>query len=216
MVLNRPNREGHKTSMKIGPKYKIARHLGAAIFEKTQTPKYALSLARKERSTGSGRLKPKSEFGRELIEKQKARFSYGLSERQFRNYVEKAIRSKSPASKLYATLESRLDNVLFRSGLLKTRAGARQAASHGHILVNNKRVTIPSIILSDGDTVSLRSASVDSLLFKEVTERMKGLTMPTWLKVDPDTKQVIVKGEPVYASQEQVFDLGVVIEFYNR
>lgn len=202
--------------MKIGPKYKIARRLGAPIFEKTQTPKYALSLARKERSDTKGRKKPKSEFGRELIEKQKARFSYGLSEKQFRGYVVKALHATDPVQKLFSMLESRLDNVLYRAGLAKTRAQARQAASHGHALVNSKRVTIPSIALVKGDTVSIRAGSQSSPLFGEVEERMKAQTSPTWVKVDPSNRSVTVEGQPVYVPQEQVFDLGVVIEFYNR
>jgi small subunit ribosomal protein S4 len=202
--------------MKIGPKYKIARRLGAPIFEKTQTPKYALSLARKEKTKRSGRGRPKSEFGRELIEKQKARLSYGLSERQFRSYVEKALRSPAPAQKLFTILESRLDNVLFRSGLAKTRAQARQAASHGHLLVNNTRVTIPSILLSQEDKVSLRTGSADSPLFGEVSERMKTVTVPAWIKIDPVKREAVIVGEPVYVTEEHVFDLGVVIEFYNR
>lgn len=201
--------------MRIGPKYKIARRLGAPIFEKTQTPKYALSLARKERS-GAGRGKPKSEFGRGLIEKQKARFSYGLGEKQFRNYVNKALRTKNPVQALFLTLESRLDNVLFRAGLSKTRAQARQAAGHGHTLVNGKRVTIPSIALFKGDIVSLRSGSLGSLLFADVAERMKSTTAPAWIKIDPVNRQATIEGEPVYVPQEHVFDLGVVIEFYNR
>ncbi|KKQ83210.1 MAG: 30S ribosomal protein S4 [Parcubacteria group bacterium GW2011_GWB1_38_8] len=201
--------------MKIGPKYKIARRLGAPIFEKTQTPKYALSLARKERNS-KGRGKPKSEYGRELIEKQKARFSYGLTEKQFRNYVDKSLHEQEPIQKLFTILESRLDNVLFRSGLSKTRAQARQTASHGHIMVNNKRVTIPSILLSEGDIVSLRAGSINSSLFSEVSERLKTVMIPAWLKVDPVKKQVVVNGHPVYVPQEHVFDLGVVIEFYNR
>ena len=201
--------------MKIGPKYKIARRLGAPIFEKTQTPKYALSLARKERSE-KGRGKPKSELGKELIEKQKTRFTYGLSEKQFRTYVEKALHAPDPVQKLFIILESRLDNVLFRGGLAKTRAQARQAAGHGHTTVNGKRVTVPSILLSKGDKVGLRASSSGSPLFGEAGERMKALTTPAWLKVDPDTKTLSVEGQPVYISQEHVFDLGSVIEFYNR
>ena len=77
--------------MKIGPKYKIARHLGAPVFEKTQTPKYALSLARKERSDRKGRRKPKSGFGQELLEKQKARFSYGITEKQLPPYLNQTL-----------------------------------------------------------------------------------------------------------------------------
>ena len=202
--------------MRIGPKYKIARRLGAPVFEKTQTPKYALSLARKERSDNKGRRKQKSEFGRELIEKQKARFSYGVGEKQFRNYVTKALRSPDPIQKLFGILESRLDNVVYRAGLAKTRAQARQATNHGHIMINNARVTIPSILLSKGDMVSLRAGSATSPLFGEVGERMKTMAMPAWLKVDPTSRSLTVLGQPVYVEKESLFDLGVVIEFYNR
>lgn len=214
MALNHLNRE--EPSMKIGPKYKIARRLGAPIFEKTQTPKYALSLARKERSSQGGRGKPKSEFGKELIEKQKARFSYGMNERQFRKYVEKALRSSEPVQALFEILESRLDNVLFRSGISKTRSQARQTASHGHILVNGKRVTVPSILLREGDSISLRAGSEASALFADMTERMKIITTPAWIKVDLDKREVSIVGRPIYAPVEHVFDLRVVIEFYNR
>jgi len=201
--------------MKIGPKYKIARRLGAPIFEKTQTAKYALSLSRKEK-TGPRRGRQKSEYGTALIEKQKARLSYGLTERQFRVYVDKALSSATPVQKLFALLETRLDNVLYRAGLAKTRAGARQMASHGHTLVNGKKVTIPSIHLTAGDVVSLRAGSADSPLFGEAVERMKALTVPEWLTADPEKKTVAVAGEPVYLPSEHLFDLGVVIEFYNR
>ncbi|MBI2674067.1 MAG: 30S ribosomal protein S4 [Candidatus Zambryskibacteria bacterium] len=201
--------------MRIGPKYKIARRLGAPVFEKTQTPKYVLSLARKEKND-KGHRKPKSEFGQELIEKQKTRYSYGLSEAQFRTYVAKALRASDPIQKLFSILESRLDNIVYRSGLAKTRAQARQAASHGHIIVNNARVTIPSILLSKGDVVGLRAGSASSPLFGEVEERMKTIAMPVWLKADPEKRQVTVLGQAVYAAKENIFDLGVVIEFYNR
>lgn len=200
--------------MKTGPKYKIARRLGAPIFEKTQSPKYALSLARKEKN--ARRTKPKSEFGLQLLEKQKARFSYGLTEKQFRTYVNKSLRAATPVSKLFSQLESRLDNVLYRAGFTKTRAQARQAASHGHILVNGRRVTIPSIILKAGDSVSIREGSSASALFADTAERMKTQTVPAWLKADPEKRTAVVESEPVYVPGEQVFDLGVVIEFYNR
>lgn len=201
--------------MKIGPKYKIARRLGAPVFEKTQTQKYTLSLARKEK-TGRGRKKPLSEFGLSLIEKQKARFTYGLSEKQFRNYVDKALKTSAPAQTLFALLESRLDNVLFRSGLAKTRSQARQFASHGHALVNGRRVTVPSIELKEGDVVGVRSSSAERPLFADAAERMKALTAPVWLLLEPEARKAKVLGVPVYAGGEHVFDLGVVIEFYNR
>ena len=188
--------------------------MGAPIFEKTQSTKYAISLARKEKNR-KGRQKPKSEFGIQLLEKQKARFSYGLSEKQFRTYVEKALRSANPVQKLFSLLETRIDNVLYRAGFLKTRAQARQASSHGHVMLNGRRVTIPSITLKAGDKVSLREASAHSALFADTAERMRTQAVPEWLKVSPDERTAEVVGEPVYG-EGQVFDLGVVIEFYNR
>src|SRR5260221_5901882 len=119
--------------MKIGPKYKIARRLGAPVFEKTQTAKYAISLARKEKTKKFSRTK--SEFSQALTEKQKARFSYGLSERQFKGYVDKATKSASPAGRLFQLLETRLDNVLYRARLARSRSAGRQIASHGHTTV---------------------------------------------------------------------------------
>lgn len=202
--------------MKIGPKYKIARRLGAPIFEKTQTPKYALSLARKERNDSRGHRRPKSEFGRELVEKQKARFGYGIGERQFKNYVNKALLSSDPVQKLFLFLECRLDNVLYRAGFAKTRAQARQIASHGHTLVNGKRVTVPSIALDVDDKVGIRAGSTLSPLFGEIADRQKTITVPAWLKIDPEIKEAVLVGQPVYVSGEQVFDLRDVIEFYNR
>lgn len=201
--------------MKIGPKYKIARRLGAPVFEKTQTQKYAMSLARKEK-TGKSRRKPVSEYGLSLLEKQKARFSYGLAEKQFRGYVEKSLKTSNPQQTLFTFLEKRLDNVLYRAGVAKTRAAARQIASHGHAVVNGRRVSIPSISLKEGDVVGVREGSAGSPLFGEVTERMNQITAPLWLELNPGEKTAKVKGVPVYAQGEQVFDLGVVLEFYNR
>ncbi len=200
--------------MKIGPKYKIARRLGAPVFEKTQTAKFGLSLARKEKTAKF--KKQKSEFGQALNEKQKARFTYGLSETQFRGYVDKASKNANPTGTLFALLETRLDNVLFRSGLAKTRAQARQAASHGHATVNGRRVTVPSILLSEGDVVGIRAGSAQSPLFAETTERMKGQTAPAWLETNPEKREAKVVGAPVYDRGGNVFDLGIVIGFYNR
>lgn len=201
--------------MKIGPKYKIARRLGAPIFEKTQGPKYALSLSRKEKNM-KGRNKPKSEFGKQLIEKQKARFSYGVSEKQFAKYVKESLNAPEPMQKLFRSVEMRLDNVLYRSGFAKTRASGRQMAAHGHTTVNGRRVTIPSMKLSEGDTVGIRGGSTESALFGDVTERMNTQTTAPWIVVDPKKREAQVQGLPTYTAGEQVFDLGAVLEFYSR
>ena len=137
--------------MKIGPKYKIARRLGAPIFEKTQTQKYALHLERKGKKRGFSKMK--TEFGLQLNEKQKARFIYGLSERQFSNYVKEALSKKTAntSQTIFEFLELRLDNVIYRLGFSPTRLGARQMVSHGHISVNGKRVNTPNMRLGLGD-----------------------------------------------------------------
>jgi len=201
--------------MKTGPKYKIARRLGAPIFEKTQTQKYALSLARKEKK-GKRPPRAKSEFAVQMLEKQKARFSYGIGERQFRNYVRKAFTSAEPVQNLFALLESRLDNVLYRSGFSRTRSQGRQSSGHGHFLVNGRKVTIPSIQLRVGDKVSLRAGVADSSLYLGAGERMKELTVPSWMSVDLQKREVEIKGVPAYVPNENLFDLGAVMEFYNR
>lgn len=201
--------------MKIGPKYKIARRLGSPIFEKTQSAKYALSLSRKEKNM-KGRQKPKSEYGKQLLEKQKARFSYGVSEKQFSKYTKSSLNAPEPLQKLFRSLEMRLDNVLFRSGLAKTRAGGRQMAAHGHATVNGKRVTIPSMLLKIGDEIGIRGGSKDSMLFAETEERMNTQTAPAWIVIDPKKKTSKISGLPTYVPGEQMFDLGVVLEFYSR
>lgn len=201
--------------MKIGPKFKLARRLGAPIFEKTQTQKYALSLSRKEKN-GVMPTRPKSEFGKQLIEKQKARFSYGITERQFAKYVKASLSAPEPTQKLFQALELRLDNILYRSGLAKTRLQARQMASHGHATVNGRRVTIPSMQLREGDVVGVREGSKKSALFAGIDERLAAQVVPVWLQSKGDKLEAKVVGKPVYVPSESVFDLGAVIEFYSR
>jgi small subunit ribosomal protein S4 len=201
--------------MKIGPRYKIARRLGASIFEKTQTQGFARSLARREKA-GTTPTRPKSEYGKQLLEKQKARFTYALSEKQFSGYVKSAAGHADAVDRLYRTLESRLDNVLYRAGLAKTRLQARQIASHGHATVNGRRVTIPSIILRKDDIVSVREGSAKSALFEGATERMKTQSAPAWLVVDAERQEAKVVGVPAYTPAESSFDINTILEYYSR
>lgn len=160
--------------------------------------------------------RPKSEFGKQLIEKQKARLSYGLSEKQFSKYVKDSLNAPEPTQKLFATLESRLDNTLYRAGLAKTRLQARQMSSHGLTTVNGRRVTVPSIQLREGDVVGVREGSRASALFTDFAERAKSLSAPAWLSVDAGKMEAKVLGKATYAPSEAVFDLGQVLEFYSR
>ncbi len=202
--------------MIIGPKYKIARRLGAPVFEKTQTQKFALHLERKGKKKGFS--KPKSEFGLQLNEKQKARFVYGLSEKQFSNYVKEALDKKaSNASQaIFEFLELRLDNAIYRLGLSSTRLGARQIVSHGHISINGRRVNTPSRRLTAGDTITIAERSLKKPLFANIDEKLQHVTVPSWLKFDIGSKKAEVQGMPQLVKGDNMFDLNTVIEFYSR
>jgi small subunit ribosomal protein S4 len=202
--------------MKIGPKYKIARRLGAAVFEKTQTAKFALHVERKGRPTG--RPKSKTNFGIQLLEKQRVRFTYCLSEKQFRRYVDKVIEKKgvNPAEMLYSLLERRLDNVVLRSGIAITRLAARQLVSHGHITVNGKKMTIPSYQVHEGDVIGIREGSKQKPVFNGLDEQLKEITAPNWMSVNPLTQEVSITGTAALVATEVPFDLQTVIQFYKR
>lgn len=204
--------------MKIGPKYKIARRLGASVFEKTQTAKFALRKERKERNAKSSRPKAKTNFGKQLIEKQRVRFTYALSEKQFSNYVKEVIakNTATPADMLFSLLESRLDSVVVRSGFVPTRLASRQAVSHGHVTVNGKRVTVPSLRLKVGDVVGIREGSRNKGLFQNIEERMADITAPNWIKLNKSTIQTEIVGVPTITIGDQNFDLQTVIQFYKR
>lgn len=203
--------------MITGPKYKIARKLGAPVFEKTQTQKFAQHLERKSRVKKSF-AKPKSEYAFQHNEKQKARMVYSVSEKQFSNYVKKAIEKKASraVAAIYESLELRLDNAVARIGFAPTRLAARQMVSHGHITVNGKKVTIPSYHLSMGDVIGIRAGSMDKTLFASFDERFKTITVPSWLGFDASAKTAVVQGVPKLEQGNTLFDLGAVVEFYSR
>lgn len=201
--------------MKIGPKFKIAKRLGAPIFEKTQSQKFALSQARGGRQVKRGGQM--SDYKRQLIEKQKMRFTYTITEKQLRRYVDEAIASgHQPVAHLMERLESRLDNTVYRLGFAKTRQQARQVVSHGHIVVNGKRFTIPSHKVKKGDVITVREGSKTSGLFVELGEKHEGTAVPAWLSLDIKKLTASVVGAPVYNPSETLFDPEQVMEYYSR
>jgi small subunit ribosomal protein S4 len=201
--------------MIIGPKYKIARRLGAPVFEKTQTQKFSVRSERKMKNRGFS--KQKSEFGQQLNEKQKARMYYGVSEKQFSKYVKEAISKKASKAVglLFETLETRLDNIVCKAGFAPTHRSARQMVSHGHITVNGKKVTIPSMKISNKDTISIRENSKPLKIFADLEERFKNVMVPDYLTVDIKNKTVKISGVPK-VPDNSMFDLGAVIGFYSR
>jgi small subunit ribosomal protein S4 len=205
--------------MIIGPKYKIARRLGPGVFEKTQGQKFALSEARRGKGKNDNKKRggPKSDYGIQMLEKQKARFTYLLTEKQFSKYVKTSIEKKGDNREiLYKTLESRLDNVVLKAGFAPTRLAARQLVSHGHIMVNGKRVTIPSYQVRIGEKISIRPGSTKKPVFATLTERLQKAMPPAWLKVDAEKQTIDVQGAPKLVITELVFDIGQVLEFYSR
>lgn len=201
--------------MQIGPRYKKARYLGAAIFKKTQSPKYALRAQQKAK-TGK-RRSAKSEYGRQMLEKQKARYSYGVSGGQFTNYVKNALQTKGDNSKnLLRILEGRLDNVVLRAGFAQGRSAARQMVSHGHLCVNGGIVTIPSYQVRIGDVITIREGSKKKALFAKLDEELKTVKAPAWISVDAEKKSIKIEGEPTTDTTELLFDVKAVLEFYTR
>lgn len=203
--------------MRVGPKYKIARRLGDRIFPKTQGTKFTVSGTEKKNHSKKSK-RSMSEYGLQLIEKQKAKYTYGTSEKQFSNYVKKTrtLKNDLPAANLYRALESRLDNVVFRMGLVNSRAFARQAVSHGHIVVNGRKVTIPSYEIKVGDVVGIRPGSKDNGIFRELAEKMKSHNAPNWLSVDLVKNEASVKALASYKDKEPNLNFEAILEFYSR
>lgn len=197
------------------PKYKTARRLGANIFDKTQTQKYAAKEAQRKVEK---RPRPKSDFGLQMLEKQKAKMTYGVSERMFAKYV-KSILEKAGANspeKLISILENRLDNVVYRLGFAPTRQAARQMVSHGHIKVNGLKITIPSYAVSIGDRITIKEGSATKPLFANLAEKLKTHTYPSWLALDINKNEAKVQGAPKLTALEVNFDSAAVLNFYSR
>lgn len=198
-------------------KYKLARRLGSEIFEKTQGQKFLLSEQRRAKNR-TGRPRRLSDYGLSLIQKQKIRFAYGISEKQFSNLVKKAFASakfgEAPADTLFKLLERRLDNVVYRTGIATTRSFARQLTTHGHITVNGKKIDIPSYSVKKGDVLSIREGSRSKKVFEDLEKRLSEQRAPAWLKIDPKKLSIEVIGEP--KNPEPFFNFQAVIEFYSR
>lgn len=196
----------------------MCRRLGPGVYEKCQSEKFALSESRKQASKGRPRRRRAlSDYGRQLLEKQRVRISYGITERQFRNYVREAVESKEKASQhLFELLESRLDNVVFRLGLAPTRRAARQMVSHGHILVNGKRMKVPSYQVKITDTVTVREGSREKGFFVDLADRLEEHKMPEWLSYDQKKFEAKLVKQPPVSEARDSYNLTSVVEFYSK
>jgi small subunit ribosomal protein S4 len=165
---------------------------------------------------GRGRIK-ESEYLLQLQEKQKARYTYGVLERQFRRYYEQAARTKGKTGEaLLQLLESRLDNVVYRAGLARTRRQARQLVSHGHFTVNGKRVNVPSFQVSKFDIIDVKPKSLNSLPFVVAKESFGDRPIPGWLQVVQANLRILVHQLPERAQIDVPVQEQLIVEFYSK
>ena len=161
--------------------------------------------------------KKMSEYGLQLREKQKAKFIYGVLEKPFRNYYEKADQMKGmTGANLMTILESRLDNVVFRLGFARTRKEARQIVDHKFVLVNGKRVNIPSYLVKAGDVIEIREERKTSQRMKDIVEVAGGRLVPEWLDVDAEKLQGTVKELPTREMIDVPVDEMLIVELYSK
>lgn len=166
----------------------------------------------------SKRKKPSSEYGNQLNEKQKMKILYSLRERQFKNYVLKSIGKKNEDASefLMRLLETRLDNAVFRAGFVKSRDSARQIVNHEHILVNGKKVNIPSYQVKTGDKITIKESSKTKKIFENLDLILKKYNAPGWLNLDKIKKEAEVIRMPSGEENEFKINTTSIIEFYLR
>jgi small subunit ribosomal protein S4 len=165
---------------------------------------------------GRGRIK-ESEYLLQLQEKQKARYSYGVLERQFRRYYEEAVkRPGKTGENLLQILESRLDNVVYRAGIARTRRQARQLVSHGHFVVNGERVNVPSYRVSQYDIIDVRDKSRSMLPFVAAKESYGDRPVPGWLQVVPESLRVLVHQLPERDEISAPVSEQLIVELYSK
>ena len=158
-----------------------------------------------------------SEYGLQLREKQKAKFIYGVLEKPFRNYYAKAKQMEGMTGEnLMIILESRLDNVVFRLGLARTRKEARQIVDHKHVLVNGKQVNIPSYLVKAGDTIEIKENKKGSQRYKEILEDTAGNRVPEWLEADAENLKGTVKELPAREAIDVPVDEMLIVELYSK
>ena len=199
----------------IGPKQKISRRFGVPIFGTSR------SLEKRNYPPGqhglrAGRRK-KSEYAVALAEKQKLRYQYGVLEKQFRKYFAEASRRRGVTGEiLLQLLEGRLDNVIFRLGLANTRSAARQLVGHGHILVDGKRVDIPSYACKAGETIPVKEGAKSQQLGLRALDLTQAIVVPDWLLMDREKMVGKIMREPTREEIDPLVNEQLIVELYSR
>ncbi len=204
-----------------GPKEKLSRSLGENLglkAERSFSPKSAFLRKPYRPGIHKKRRRVLSEFGIQLAEKQKLKFTYGFTERQLENYFKKARREKYGvlSEVLLKTLEKRLDNVIFRAGFAGSRPAARQMTGHGHFLVNGRRTSVPSLEVKPKDTIGIRPGSLKKQTFSDLAAKLKKSSAPSWLEVNKKNFEISVKTEPQAEDLPKNFNMNAVISYYSK
>lgn len=197
-----------------GPKGKKARRLGQAF-----TQKEAKVLQRRPTPPGQhGQSRARlSEYGTQLKEKQKAKFAYGILERQFLRYFQSALKAAGvTGDNLLKFLEMRLDNIVYRLGFAETRSQARQLVSHNFFTVNGKNVNIPSFAVKVGDVVAVREAKGKTKYMQTTKGKLKSAGIPEWLDIAPAEMKAKVLGEPTPEQIGENINTQLIVEHYSR
>ena len=176
-----------------------------------------LGYDKKSNRTNARAGKKVSEYGVQLREKQKAKFIYGVLEKPFRNYYDKADRMRGMTGEnLMVILERRLDNVIFRMGFARTRREARQVVGHKHVLVNGKQVNIPSYLIKAGDVIEIREKSKSLQRYKDISEVTAGRLTPEWIEVDLEAFKGTVKNLPTREMIDVPVNEMLIVELYSK
>ena len=205
--------------MKLGPKEKYCRRFGIKMMWNDRCSSSKCGLIRRKYRPGVHGHKPRSLslYAKQLLEKQRLKFYYLINERQLKKYVELAKKSKKAAPQaLIEILERRLDNVIWRLGFASSKLLARQLVSHGHFLLNGKRITIPSYLVEVGDVIEIRPQSMNIKPFEDLSQRLKFHQPPSWLEIDKNNFKAKVLKLPSYEEITHNFNLPLVIDFYSR
>ena len=199
-----------------GPRVKRMRQLGIDLPGLSRKTMWDRAYPPGEHGPRNARRRKESDYKKQLQEKQKLRFNYGLTEKQFRKLFVEAKRSKAPTpDQLLEFLERRLDNAVFRAGFAPTIPAARQLVRHRHILVNGKRVDIPSYRLQVGDEIRLRDRSKELKVVLESLEK-PSLQRPEWMRFDEDTKVARVAELPQPDSVPFPVEMQLIVEYYSK
>lgn len=205
-----------------GPACRLCRRENTKLFLKgdkctsDKCPLVRRAKAPGQHGANAGRKRVK-EYGLQLREKQKARRYYGILEKQFNNYFEKADKKPGQTGEnLLTMIETRLDNVVYRMGMADSRRQARQLVRHGHFQINGKKANIPSILVKKGDVITVKESSRKSALIKMLIENISGRSVPAWIDVDKDNAVATITALPTREDVDFPFEEHLIVELYSK